>query len=251
VDHKKLNIHIPTLNANYWILMILATTLGEIFGNLISRNLGLGYEVGSILLVGLYVLVISFIAIYRKESPFVYWLLIILGNIAGTDCADFITIEPLKLGTIWGSLFVATVLVAIMVVWKIISPRFSIKEGLNGKTFFLYWFAILTSSTFGTTFGDLLSNDTQLGSSGGTLLLAVVLGATFWLYKYTNISNAILYWFALVAVHPIGATIGNYISKPEGFNFGNIWTSVVLGFAFVFIFIKQYNGIQVIRSKRG
>lgn len=50
---------------------------------------------------------------------------------------------------------------------------------------------------------------------------------------------------------PIGATIGNYISKPEGFNFGNIWTSVVLGFAFVFIFIKQYNGIQVIRSKRG
>jgi len=241
VNHKNLNIHIPKLNANYWLLMILATTLGEILGNLISRNLGLGYEVGSILLVGLFVSAISIIAFYRKESPFVYWLLITLGNIAGTDCADFITIEPLKFGTLWGSLFVGAVLVAIMVVWKIISPSFSIKEGLNGKTFFLYWFAILTSSTFGTTFGDLLSNDTQLGSSGGTLLLAVVLGVTFWLHKYTNISKGLLYWFALVAVHPIGATIGNYISKPEGFNFGNIWTSVVLGFVFVFIFIKQHN----------
>lgn len=239
MKNESLNIHIPTLGLNYWILMLLATTIGEIMGNLISRNLGLGYQTGSILLIGLYIAIISIVLIKRHNNPYVYWLLIAIGNIAGTNCADFITIEPLKLGTVWGSVLVASVLAGIMIIWKIISPKFSVESGLNGKTFFLYWFAILASSTFGTTFGDLLSNDTPLGSGGGTLLLAMILGFMYLLYKHTKVSRGLLYWIALVVVHPIGATIGNYLSKPEGFDFGNIWTSLILSLVFILVFIRE------------
>jgi uncharacterized membrane-anchored protein len=184
-------------------------------------------------------LAIAAVIIYRKENFFVYWVLIMIGNIAGTDCADFITITPLKLGTVWGSLLVAMILTAILLIWKIISPKSSLQTALNHKTFFLYWMAILTSSTFGTTFGDFISNDTALGSDKGTLLLAVILMLLFVTYKNTKISTYGIYWIALVTVHPIGATIGNYISKPEGLNLGNIWTSIVLGAIFLVFFLKQ------------
>ena len=245
MTNKKLNIHIPTIGIHYWILMILATTIGEIVGNLISRNLGLGYSTGSILLISSYVFAIIAIAFSGKENPSVYWLLVVLGNIAGTNCADFITIEPLKLGTIWGSLLVMGILTLILIVWKFVSPKSTIESGLNSKTFFLYWFAILVSSTFGTTSGDLLSNDTPLGAGGGTIFLLLILFVFVLLNKYSKVSKEILYWFALVIIHPIGATIGNYISKPAGLNFGNIWTSLVL----VIVFLLHFNIDKLVSKK--
>ncbi|MBK7851294.1 MAG: hypothetical protein IPJ66_09220 [Bacteroidetes bacterium] len=236
---KKLNIHIPKLGILYWTLMTLATTIGEIVGNLISRNLGLGYSTGSILLISIYVFSIIAIALSRRENATVYWLLIVLGNIAGTNCADFITIEPLKLGTVWGSVLVMGILTLTLIIWKFVSPKSTVESGLNNKTFFLYWFAIIVSSTFGTTSGDLLSNDTPLGAGGGTILLTIILSVFALLNKYTNFSKEILYWVALVVMHPIGATIGNYISKPAGLNFGNIWTSIVLVIVFIALFITN------------
>lgn len=219
--------------------MTLATTIGEIVGNLISRNLGLGYSTGSILLISIYVFSIIAIALSRRENATVYWLLIVLGNIAGTNCADFITIEPLKLGTVWGSVLVMGILTLTLIIWKFVSPKSTVESGLNNKTFFLYWFAIIVSSTFGTTSGDLLSNDTPLGAGGGTILLTIILSVFALLNKYTNFSKEILYWVALVVMHPIGATIGNYISKPAGLNFGNIWTSIVLVIVFIALFITN------------
>lgn len=235
----KLSIKIPGIGFVYWTLMILATTIGEIVGNLISRNLGLGYSTGSILLISAYVLLILAIVVSGKGNSAVYWILIVLGNIAGTNCADFITIEPLKLGTIWGSLLVMGILALILITWKVLAPRSTIESGLNRTTFFLYWFAILVSSTFGTTSGDFLSNDTSLGAGGGTILLIFLLIAIALLNFYSNTSKELLYWIALVVMHPIGATIGNYISKPAGLDLGNIWTSVVLVLLFLSIFIVQ------------
>ena len=234
-------IQLPKINVKYWVLMVLATTIGEIVGNLISRNLGLGYSTGSIILISSYIMALTAVVLMSKQSHLVYWFLIILGNIAGTNCADFITIEPLKLGTIYGSILVMGVLTTILVVWKLTSPKSSIDNGLTKTTFYLYWFAILTSSTFGTTSGDFLSNDTSLGAGGGTILLIGILAIIALLTTYTKISKEICYWLALVVIHPIGATIGNYISKPAGLNFGNIWTSVVLVILFVIIFYLRKN----------
>ena len=232
-------IQLPKIDIKYWTLMILATTIGEIVGNLISRNLGLGYSTGSVILISSYIIALTAVVLTSKQSHLIYWFLIILGNIAGTNCADFITIEPLKLGTIYGSLLVMGILTAILIVWKLASPKSSIENGLTKTTFYLYWFAILTSSTFGTTSGDFLSNDTSLGAGGGTILLIGILAIIALLTKYTKVSKEICYWLALVVIHPIGATIGNYISKPAGLNFGNIWTSVVLVILFALIFFSN------------
>lgn len=234
--NKKRMKDFPKIDLKYWLLMVLATTIGEIVGNLISRNLGLGYSTGSILLISVYVVALTIITMTKGESYIFYWLLIILGNIAGTNIADFVVISPLNLGTIWGSLLVMGILMSILLVWRLVAPNSSIEKGLDLKTQFLYWFAILMSSTFGTTSGDFLSNDTPLGALGGSLLLLVLLGIVVLFVFYTKISKELCYWIALILMHPIGATIGNYISKPAGLNFGNVWTSVVLIIAFLVIY---------------
>lgn len=228
----------PKIDLKYWLLMILATTIGEIVGNLISRNLGLGYSTGSILLITIYVVSLTIISFTKGENHIFYWLLIILGNIAGTNIADFVVISPLNLGTIWGSLLVMGVLTSILLVWRLTAPNSSIEKGLDLKTQFLYWFAILMSSTFGTTSGDFLSNDTPLGALGGSLLLLGLLGVVVLIVFYTKVSKELCYWIALVLMHPIGATVGNYISKPAGLDFGNVWTSVVLITTFIAIFLS-------------
>ena len=85
--------------------MIIATTTGEIVGNYISRDLGLGYKIGSILLVTTFVSAILYSILTKKFNQLFYWFLIILGNIGGTNIADLICID-LNLGTIYGSLLV-------------------------------------------------------------------------------------------------------------------------------------------------
>lgn len=105
------------------------------------------------------------------------------------------------------------------------------------KIEFLYWFAILTSSTFGTTSGDFLSNDTPLGADGGTILLIALLIVSILLLRYKQISKDLFYWLAIIIIHPIGATFGNYISKPAGLNFGNVFTSIFL----IILFSIVYN----------
>ena len=236
----------PKIDFKYWLLMILATTIGEIVGNLISRNLELGYTTGSILLISLYVFALTVITLKKEENHIFYWLLIILGNIAGTNIADFVVISPLNLGTIWGSLLVMGVLTTILLIWRLTAPNSSIEKGLDLKTQFLYWFAILMSSTFGTTSGDFLSNDTPLGALGGSLLLLGLLGIVVLLVFYTKISKELCYWIALVLIHPIGATIGNYISKPADLNFGNVWTSLVLVIIFGALYFSQKNNFKKI-----
>jgi len=225
--------HLPKINFVYWVQMITATTIGEIVGNYISRDLGLGYKIGSIMLVSVFVLAILYSIFTKKINPLFYWLLIILGNIGGTNIADLICID-LHLGTILGSFLVISVFLLVLLAIKIISKKPSVITEM--KIEFLYWFAILTSSTFGTTSGDFLSNDTPLGAAGGTILLIALLIVSILLLRCKQISKDLFYWLAIIIIHPIGATFGNYISKPAGLNFGNVYTSIVLIILFSIVY---------------
>jgi uncharacterized membrane-anchored protein len=222
-------INIPKQTITYWVLMIIATTTGEIVGNYISRDLGLGYKTGSIILLSTFLASIAYTIYSKNKSDILYWPLIIIGNIGGTNIADLICID-LNLGTIYGSLLVVSTLLVLILLMKVVK-----NENFNLQTS-LYWLAIITSSTFGTTSGDFLSNDTSLGAAGGSIFLIIFLIISVLLLRSKLISLTSFYWVAIVIIHPIGATIGNYISKPIGLNLGNVWTSIFLIIAFIFLF---------------
>lgn len=236
---------LPKLNGSYWFLMLLCTTMGELIGNLISRNFALGYTTGALIDICVFSFMIFVYLVGKLRHDFVYWLLILAGNIGGTNLADWVTLEPLEndkrwgmlkplqLGTQWGSLAVLGSLMLVLAVRYFVVK----KRGENSEiSKVFYWTAILLSSTFGTTSGDLITNDTPLGAFGGSVALLGLLGVVYFAYRKGLLKFGTAYWSALVLMHPVGATIGNYISKPIGLNFGNIYTNVALMVLFTAVF---------------
>lgn len=120
-------------------------------------------------------------------------------------------------------------------IWKWYSKTDTIEGGLSKTTEFLYWLAILTSSTLRTAFGNLLAHDTPLGFVGGTLLLVSLLIVVVLLVFFNTVARELLYWLAIILTHPIGATMGNYLTKPEGMNLENIKASLVLILVFIVV----------------
>ena len=237
--------HLPKINLFYWALIISANTMGETTGDLISQTFNLGYGGGTIALLGLFLIALT-ISIYSKnQKPLLYWTVITLASTLGTTISDFISRSFFHLqlgftenqGYTFGTIILIIALILTFGIWKYHSETNTIEKGLNKKTEFLYWIAILTSSTLGTAFGDLLAHNTPLGFDGGTLLLVGFLAVVIGLHFLTKISREILYWCAIILTHPIGATMGDYLTKPEGFNLGNINASLVLVGIFLVVII--------------
>jgi len=239
-------ISLPKLNVNYWMMMLLCTTMGELIGNLLSRNLELGYTQGAVLDVCVFAAVIALVIAFKIQHEIFYWLLILMGNIGGTNLADWVTLDPLEsdktwgllqplqLGTKIGSLAVLASLILILLVrWLIVKQKG--ERNLFSAVF--YWVAILLSSTFGTTSGDFITNDTPLGALWGSVALLVTLSLVFGAFKAKRCSAATAYWSALVLMHPVGATIGNWVSKPIGLNLGNVYTNIVMIVMFMTLFV--------------
>ncbi|MBC5841605.1 hypothetical protein H8R23_09315 [Flavobacterium sp. F-380] len=235
--------HLPKINLFYWALIISANTMGETVGDLISQTFGLGYGGGTIALLVLFLIALT-ISIYSKsQKPLLYWTVITLASTLGTTISDFISRSFFHLqlgftenqGYLFGTIILIVALIATFGIWKYQSRTNTIENGLDKQTEFLYWIAILTSSTLGTAFGDLLAHNTPLGFDGGTLLLVILLAAVVGLYFLTKLSRELLYWFAIILTHPIGATMGDYLTKPQGFNLGNIKASLVLVVVFIIV----------------
>lgn len=250
--------HLPKINLFYWALIISANTMGETAGDLISQTFNLGYGGGTIALLTLFIIVLS-ISIYSKsQKPLVYWSVITLASTAGTTISDFISRSFFHLqlgftenqGYTFGTIILILALIITFSIWKHQSKSNTIENGLNKQTEFLYWIAILTSSTLGTAFGDFLAHNTPLGFDGGTLLLLGLLIILVLLVLFTKLSREICYWLAIILTHPIGATMGDYLTKPEGMNLGNIKASLVLVVVFVVVILFGKFSNQINESRK-
>lgn len=237
--------HLPKINLLYWALIISANTMGETAGDLISQTLKLGYGGGTIALFLLFLVALIFSIYSKSQKPLLYWTVLTLASTLGTTISDFISRSFFHLqlgftenqGYTFGTILLLVALVTTFNIWKYHSKTNTIENGLNRRTEFLYWIAILTSSTLGTALGDVLAHNTPLGFDGGTLLLMIGLSIVVGLYFFTKIARELLYWFAIILTHPIGATMGDYLTKPEGFNLGNLKASLVLVVVFIVVII--------------
>jgi len=227
--------------------------MGETAGDLISQTFKLGYGGGTIVLFILFLGALLISIFSKNQKPLLYWTVITLASTLGTTISDFISRSFFHLqlhyseneGYTFGTILLLIALMAIFSIWKYHSKTNTIENGLNKRTEFLYWIAILVSSTLGTAVGDLLAHNTPLGFDGGTLLLLGLLILVVGLYFFTSISRELLYWLAIILTHPIGATMGDFLTKPEGFNLGNINASLVLvGVFIVVITTGRFTRIQ-------
>ena len=232
---------LPQITLVFWIMKIAATTLGETAGDLLAQTMRVGYLISSAILVSLFLLSLVTQLRVQRFHPALYWTVILSTSTAGTTMSDFMN-RTAGLGYFKGALVLITALTAVFAIWKLSGHPFDVTRviGLRGEL--LYWTAILFSNTLGTSLGDFLADDTQLGFGGGALLISGLL-VIIVIAKYsTPISTALLFWIAFVLTRPLGATTGDFFSKPVakgGLGYGTIGASLILTAVLVALIVYQ------------
>ncbi|GLX02336.1 hypothetical protein [Microtetraspora sp. NBRC 16547] len=221
---------LPQITLAFWIMKIAATTLGETGGDLLAQTLNVGYAASSVILVGLFL--VSLVTQLRatKFHPVLYWTVILSTSTAGTTMSDFMN-RTAGLGYARGALVLITALAAVFLVWRFSGQSFHVEHISTFRGEVLYWTAILFSNTLGTSLGDFLADDSGLGYSGGALLIGGLLALIIIAKYVTRISVTLLFWTAFVLTRPLGATVGDFFSKPVvkgGLGYGTIGSSLVL-----------------------
>lgn len=214
----------------FWIMKICATTLGETGGDLLSMTLNVGYAVSSLLLIGLFVVMLALQLGSRAYHPVLFWTVILSTSTAGTTLSDYMD-RTLGLGYATGSLVLVTCLVVVLAAWRYSEGTLSVDNIGTRKAESFYWTAILFSNTLGTALGDYLADDSGLGFLGGALLIGGLIGAVVLAAWFTKINRVALFWIAFVLTRPFGATFGDLLTKPVekgGLDFGTIGSSAIL-----------------------
>jgi uncharacterized membrane-anchored protein len=217
---------VPAVTLGFWIIKILATTLGETGGDSVSMSWlgettaeagqgGLnGYLVGTAIFGALLIVLVWAQIRARGFNPWLYWATIVASTTAGTTLADFAT-RSLGIGYPGGSLLLLAAVLISLFVWHRATGTISVDSIVGPREELFYWVTITFSQTLGTALGDWIA-DSSLGYGGGALFFGALLLLLAGLYFATSISRVFLFWTAFILTRPLGATIGDYLDKPFG-----------------------------------
>ena len=225
---------VPAITLGFWLIKIVATTLGETAGDWVTMSLRLGYGVGSLIFASLFV--VSAWGQVRAErlQPLRYWACIVATTTLGTTVADACD-RSLGLGYRGGVAVIAALLVASLVAWQLTQGSIAAASVTTRRAQGFYWLTILLSQTLGTAMGDALA-DAELGGLGlgyahSAICFGVGLLAVWLAHRWTRWSRTGLFWLAFVLTRPLGATFADYLDKPlsqGGLQLDRLLASLVL-----------------------
>jgi uncharacterized membrane-anchored protein len=235
---------VPQLTIYFWIIKIMATTVGETVADMLSVKLKLGLIFSS-LVVGvmlLIALVVQFRS--RKYLPAFYWLAVVLISVAGTLITDTLVD---KLGIpLWVTTAVFTVALCLtFVAWYAVEKSLSVHTIKTTRRELFYWAAILFTFTLGTAGGDLLSEGAHLGYLISGLVFAGSIALVTLLNFKFGLNDVLAFWIAYILTRPLGASLGDLLSQPHsagGLGFGTVVTSAT--------FLIVIVGLVIFRSHR-
>ncbi|WP_242108249.1 COG4705 family protein [Luteimonas aquatica] len=204
---------VPAVTLGFWVIKIVATTLGETGGDSVSMALGLGYLVSTAIFMAIFLVAVNAqIATTSYRAGF-YWAAIVASTTVGTTLADFVD-RSLGIGYPGGTLVVLALLGLSLAAWH--RSLGSIDPGTvaTPKSEAFYWLTIMLSQTLGTALGDWTAGIPGLGYLGGAAIfggaLALIATAALW----TKLPRTALFWAAFVLTRPLGAVVGDFLDKP-------------------------------------
>ena len=204
---------VPQVTLGFWIVKILATTLGETGGDAVTMSMNLGYLVGTMIFAAIFAAAVAAQLGAKRFHPFLYWAVIVATTTVGTTLADFVD-RSLGIGYLGGSSLLAALLMFSLAIWYRNMGTVSIASINSRRAETFYWVTIMFSQTLGTALGDWMADSTGLGYAGGALVFAAGLAITTAVYLWTNVSRTVLFWVAFVLTRPLGATVGDFLDKP-------------------------------------
>lgn len=221
-SHGALAGKVARVTLAFWIIKIVATTLGETGGDALSMPpINLGYSLATAIFLGFFVVTLIGQIAAKRYHPALYWSVIVATTTLGTTVSDkmtrevFGTHEQEAYGPTALSLFIG--LIVVLAAWRLLTGSIAINRITTKKSEAFYWVAILVSNTLGTALGDWLAD--RLGETNGFELGALIFGGAIaiigGLYLFTKLSRPILFWAAFILTRPLGATLGDIITKPH------------------------------------
>jgi uncharacterized membrane-anchored protein len=229
---------VPEVAIAFWIIKIAATTLGETGGDALSMTMKFGYALSTVIFLVFFLVAVTAQIKAKSFHRFLYWTVIVATTTVGTTLADF-TDRSLGVGYLGGSLILFGLLMAVLGLWRVSAGSISFRDITSPKVEMFYWTTILFSNTLGTALGDWLADTQGVGFENGAFVFAGALTAVAAAYFFTKISRTLLFWTAFILTRPLGATLGDLLTKPHengGLNLSRISSSLVIA-AFMVICI--------------
>lgn len=212
---------VPEVTLGFWIIKVLATTLGETGGDAVTMSWlhadknaqNGGYLVGTGIFLAVFVAAVMAQISTRRFNASIYWLAIAASTTVGTAMADFFD-RSLGIGYAGGSSILLACVLCSLAVWYFTLGSINVQTVSTPKVEIFYWVTITFSQTLGTALGDWTADSTGLGYDGAALVFGAGLVVLAALYYWTAISRVFLFWAAFILTRPLGATVGDFLDKP-------------------------------------
>ena len=197
----------------FWIMKVLATTLGETAGDFISMTLGLGYYAGLAITFSILAVVLFCQITAKRYHSLLFWTAIIATTTVGTEISDFLD-RSMGLGYLQGSLLLVAGLAIVLAVWYYRDRDLRVYPIVRRDAEIMFWLAVLFSNSLGTAFGDFLVDNLGLTFIQGAFVTAGVIFVVAALHYLTRLNDVLLFWIAFIFTRPFGATFGDFLTKP-------------------------------------
>lgn len=204
---------VPEVTLVFWIMKILATTLGETGGDAVSMSMNLGYLVSTGIFGILFLIAVAVQISAKKFHPLIYWITIIATTTIGTTMADFAD-RSLHIGYAGGTTVLFLLLMTSLFVWHRALGSIAVNTVSSPKSEMFYWITIMFSQTLGTALGDWTADTAGMGYVRGAMVFGGMLLVIALLYYRTKISRTGLFWAAFILTRPLGAVAGDFLDKP-------------------------------------
>lgn len=204
---------VPQVTLGFWIIKILATTLGETGGDAITMSMGLGYLAGTAIFAVVFVAAVLAQVRATRFRPWLYWATIVASTTVGTTLADFAD-RSLGIGYTGGTTLLLALLLGSLWAWRRSTGTVAVETVADPKSEGFYWMTIMFSQTLGTALGDCVADTAGQGYTGGILIFGGLLGLVAALYFLTRTSRTLLFWAAFILTRPLGAVVGDFLDKP-------------------------------------
>jgi uncharacterized membrane-anchored protein len=233
---------VPAVTLIFWVIKILATTVGETGGDALSMTLKLGYFESSLIFLAFFVVALIAQVLSKRYRPVFYWAVVVATTTVGTTTSDYLD-RTVGLGYVTSSAILLCLVFVVLVAWHYSTGSIAFDHITSRKNEMFYWVTILVSNTLGTALGDFVATTTGLGFERGALVFSGLIACVAALHFFTHLPNAWLFWAAYVLTRPLGATLGDTLTKSHsegGLALGRIDSSLTILAAMVIIIALNY-----------